>query len=105
MSRKSFVRNCVKTCIADDYENFETIIEDVRRWASYKEIQPTNDEVIEALEDLIAKSEADAYALSAKPPEIWRVTYSRAHLGKLWFYVTAKGKSNILSILDLRSKN
>jgi len=101
MDRGSFIRGCVKTSIADDYENFDKIVEDVHRWAAFRGIEPAKDEMIEALESLIAEGDAEAYTLSAKPAKSERVTYARDDLSELWFYVTPKGKSKALSVSEL----
>ena len=105
MDRPSFVRECVKTSISDDYENFNRIVDDVCLWAGSAGIEADTEEIRVALESLIAEGDAEAYILSAKPSKSERVTYSRDMLAKLWFYVTPKGKLNAKSVLELTRKS
>lgn len=105
MDRGAFLRNCVRTCIADDYENFETIMASVHAWAGLRRIKPDRDEIVEALENIIATGEADAYRLSPNPGKPETVSYGRDHLEDLWFYLSPTGKLNVLSVSELTGNN
>jgi hypothetical protein len=104
MNRLAFLRNCVSTSIADDYEEFGKIAKDVSLWAASRDIEPSREELVSALESLIAEGDATSYLLSASPAKAQPVPYSKERLDELWFYLTPQGKTNVISVLELTRK-
>jgi hypothetical protein len=89
MSSKSELPEFVLRAIADDYEYFEQIIEDVTGWASEHGVDADQQAIRRALEGLIKDGYAQSYVLSNK---IEAVSYSADRLDELSFYLTPKGK-------------
>jgi hypothetical protein len=86
------LRELTLRAIADDYEDFERIVQDVTAWADDLGISVPRYQTMKALEELIERGHAQAFLLSSAPPgKAEVVNYSRARLGELWFYVTPKG--------------
>jgi hypothetical protein len=104
MDRAAFLRNCVKASIADDYEEFGTIAEHISLWAASRDIEPSREEIVSALENLIAEGDANSYLLSASAAKAQPVAYSKERLDELWFYLTPQGKTKVISVFELISK-
>jgi hypothetical protein len=83
----------VLRAIADDYENFERILQDVTGWAAERGIVADHRATQKALEGLVSDGYAQPYLLFSGPPGKAEATsYSAASLDELWFYLTPKGK-------------
>jgi len=89
----AFIKDCVITDIADDYENFEHVFTETKRVCGIRGLLVTEAEVANALRELIAGGYAEAYLLSPRPPHSAKTDYAADRLTELWFYVTPKGKS------------
>jgi hypothetical protein len=95
------LREYALRAIADDYENFEKILEDVIGWAAESGITAGREATLKALEGLIRDGYAQAYFLSSGPPaRIEAVGYSATSVDQLWFYVTAAGKELALQLAE-----
>jgi hypothetical protein len=101
MDQAGFVRDCVVTIAADDYENFELIFEEAKCVAAIRGIVVNEAEVAEALRRAIGDGLMDAYVLSPQPPHSTKVEYDPDRLHELWFYVTPHGKSTAKGIPEL----
>jgi len=78
--------------IADDYEDFEMVSSTVSEWAEEDSIQFDRKEILKELAELIRSGYAQAYILSAQPPNALLVAdYSEAHADDLWFMLTRAG--------------
>jgi hypothetical protein len=92
------IEKYVLSAIADDYEEFEKILSDVKVQAVESGLVVSSELVREALQGLITKGLARAYRLASRPPHAETVPYSADALGELWFYVTPEGKKFVESL-------
>jgi hypothetical protein len=86
------LRECALRAIADDYEEFERIFDDVSAWVAERGTSATRTAIRHALENLVSEGYAQAYDLKADGSDPRPVRYVPADLSKLWFYVTPVGK-------------
>lgn len=70
MEKTALLRSLVMDAIANDYEDFATIVEDVAAWASERDICVTAPEISASLFELVKSGLAKAYALSNSPREV-----------------------------------
>ncbi len=92
-----FVRDVLQA-IADDYEDVETILLDLRNWHPERIINI--EEVSGALKQLTERGLAKAYELSAtKGEDDWAtaVPFDGERVDELHFYITAEGKRELSS--------
>jgi hypothetical protein len=82
----------VLEAVANDYESFECVAEQVIQWSTERGVSVTRRETAEALGWAICEGYAGAYQLSPQPPYCRRVVFSEERLGDLWYFVTPKGK-------------
>ena len=78
----------VATAVANDYECFDSILEDVGRLLAEDGLSSDQPAVLETLERLVANGYVKAYSL----PDQAEVPFSRDRLNELWFYATPQGK-------------
>ena len=78
--------------LANDYESFVCVVEQVMKGEAEKELVVSRGEVARALEQTIREGYAQAYLLSAQAPYSLAVEFSSDRIDDLWFYVTPKGK-------------
>jgi hypothetical protein len=90
--------------IADDFENFEMILNEVRRWSSEElDAAPSEQEVAMALISLVEDGLAQAYSFDPGSNS-WKVipiSLSVLSDPSNYFLVTAKGKQELKSKPDL----
>ncbi len=103
--KDSFLRDCVITIMADDFESFEIIFRQTKHLAVLKGMDVNENEVAEAIERAIDDGYADAYILSPQSPHSRKVEYAPDMLYELWFYVTQRGKCAAKSIPDLSGES
>jgi len=96
----NFLKDCVITIVADDYEFFEMVLKETKRLAASRRVRTSEDEVAEALQDAIADGFVRAYSLSPSPPHSTRVEYAD-QLYALWYYATPLGKRAAKGIPEL----
>ncbi len=84
----SSLREYALRVIADDYESFEYILENVIELAAEHGGVADREGTLKALETLIRDGFAQAYLLGR---EAEPVSYDRDQLDDLWFYLTPKG--------------
>ena len=80
--------------IANDYENFEMILHEVRKWSLEDGVPvPSDDEVASALISLVEDGLAQAYSVAPSPDGPKVIPISRAMIGDPYnyFYVTSQG--------------
>jgi hypothetical protein len=99
--QSTFLKNCVITIVADDFENFETILKHTKRLAASNGIRTSATQVSEALQSAIADGFVNAYILSPFPPHSTRVEYNKDQLHSLWYYVSPRAKTTVKSIDEL----
>ncbi len=88
------IRDHVLCAIANDYEDFAIISDEVSKWQG-KSV--SHSEIVEALAEVISMGLAQAYVLSPTPPHTTPVGFSKDDVERLWFYVTPEGKRLVQS--------
>lgn len=91
-------KDYVLRAIADDYEDFPMILEEVQRWSQAQLGSVTKEDVLSALEQLVVEGYAQTYILSSTAPYAKPVGFSRQNLNALSFYVTKKGRNALSQI-------
>ena len=97
-SRERVIDEFVVEAVANDYENFECVVQQVTKWSARIGLRTTRQELIDALERAIGNGYALAYSLSPQEPHSQVVEFSRARLDELWFYVTPKGREFVKTL-------
>jgi len=90
----------VLEAIANGYESFECVVEQVTRWGRVRDRAFTHEEIAKALESAIGEGYAQAYLLSPQPPHTKQVAFSHELLGEIYFYVTRQGKQLVKDLED-----
>jgi hypothetical protein len=85
------LRECALRAIADDYEEFGKIFDDVSAWLTERGTSTTRMATRQALGGLIREGYAQAYVLAAERSDAQPV-FLESDLKELWFYVTPDGK-------------
>jgi hypothetical protein len=78
--------------IANDYEDFEMISNETKKWAEEDGLEFERAEILEELAELIRNDYAKAYLISPDPPHVVVAAYSEACADSLWFMLTTAGK-------------
>ena len=92
------IKNLIMCDVADDYEEFEHIIESVSQWASERGIPVDRRMVLDKLGELIGAGYVGAYLyLPAQQAFAKSLEYSEALIAELWFYITPKGLQRLWS--------
>ena len=91
MSREQILREMVLSSVADDYESFELIEEQLARLAGEAKINFTADQLAAHLGDLIRDGLVRAYVLSPQPPHVRVAEFSPERLDELWYLATPDG--------------
>jgi len=89
------LHDLVLEAMANGYESFECVLEQVLPWASQRGIKAARSDVAKGLEWAIREGYAKAYLLSAQPPHSQPVAFSRERLDDLWYYVTPNGMQRV----------
>ena len=95
MSREETLREMVLSSVADDYESFELIEEQVDKWATEAQIEVTADEMALHLADLIRSGLVRAFVLSPQQPHSVVAEFSPERLDELWYLVTPEGVKKV----------
>lgn len=105
IGRAEFLTDCVVTIVSDDYESFETILEQTRKLAAVHGIEIGESEVAAAVRRATVAGLIQTYILSTREPFSTKVPYSESDLPDLWFYVTPDGKKTVKSMAELGSED
>jgi hypothetical protein len=100
-NRTEFVEALVLNSIADDYEDFDRVFDEVTEWAGFRGLQLTRNEVADALERAVNTGRAQAFALSTVPPCSTPVSFTTEKLDQLYFLLTPEGRKNFRNLEDL----
>ena len=92
---RQMLHDLVLEAMANDYESFDCILDQVSPWATGRGVSVTRREVAEAVERAILDGCAQAYLLSPQPPHSQPVAFSSDRLDDLWFHVTPKGMQRV----------
>ena len=101
MSGTASVREMTLDAIADDFENFEMILHEVGKWSSELGAAASESEVAMALVSLVEDGLAQAYSMSSGRAEVIPIALSGLTDPLNYFLVTAKGKQELKTKLDL----
>ena len=86
------IRKLILRAIADDYEEFNRVVQDVKGWAAERGIAVQRQFILALLDGLVRDGYAQAYMLSAVPTaSAQAVAFNASHVDDHWFYVTPKG--------------
>ncbi|HEY2822157.1 MAG TPA: hypothetical protein VGJ06_14025 [Candidatus Acidoferrum sp.] len=91
MNREETLREMVLKSVANDWESFALIEEQIQKWANEAEIEVTADEMARHLTDLIRDGLVKAYVLSPQAPHSVVAEFSPVRLDELWYLVTPEG--------------
>lgn len=91
-NNKNYLRNLVLNGTANLYESFDTLFEQVAKWADEDSVTITQEQVVEGLQQAITEGYVQAYVLASQAPHSTPVSFSRDRVRDLYFYVTPKGK-------------
>jgi hypothetical protein len=91
MYREATLREWVLESVANDYESFALIEEQVKGWATEAKVEITADEIAAHLRNLIRDGLVRAYVLSPREPHSVAAEFSPERLDELWYLVTAEG--------------
>src|SRR4051812_43758449 len=98
MDRSKFVRDCIMDSIANDYEDFEMIVNETNKFSAQKGIKASRGEISETLRQLIEGGYAQSYIFPAgQSGHPQPVSYAGDRVAELWFYLTPKGLASLAS--------
>jgi hypothetical protein len=91
MNREKTLRQWVLESVANDYESFELIEEELKKWAKEAVLEVSADEITVHLANLIRDGLVRAYVLSPQPPHSVVAEFSSDRRDELWYWVTPEG--------------
>jgi|ERR1700674_1162575 len=91
-NREQMLSEFILEAMANDYESFACILDQVTKWAGEKQLHVTRDDIAVNLGNLIRSGYAKAYILSASPPHSQVAEFSHEHIDDLWYHPTPAGK-------------
>jgi hypothetical protein len=92
------IRELVICAAADDYEDFEMVVNEVTRWAAEEGTASNRQTIFEKLREVITDGFMGAYVYSQESTKFEPAECSLENLDELWFYVTAKGKQFVITL-------
>ena len=95
MQSQSRLRQMIMDAIADDYEQLESILSQVRPWAEIERVQANDEEIIRLLIELITDGSAKAFRLSPTAPPLSVNEISPGELHDLYFLLSERGRSEL----------
>jgi hypothetical protein len=96
--RAEMLRQFILEAMANDYESFECIEEQVKKWMKNEQTGVTKQELALTLETLITEGYARAYILSPVPPHSKFEKFSLERLDELWYHLTTRGKQLVKAL-------
>jgi hypothetical protein len=100
MNREKTLRQWVLESVANDYESFELIEEQLEKWADEAQLEVTEDEMILHLANLIRDGLVRAYVLSPQQPHSAVADFSPERLDELWYLATREGLKIVKDLED-----
>jgi hypothetical protein len=89
------IKTAAMLAMADDYEDFETVHQEVSKQGAESGSNVGRQETARLLGELIREGLAEAYVLSANPPYSQVAEYSPEKTSELWFYLSPRGKARL----------
>jgi hypothetical protein len=96
--KKDELSRCVLEAVANDYEQFDSILSQLSSWKRHACTEISDHLVAERLMSLIAAKLVRAYLLSPAHPTVTEVDASDDGIRGYWFYITARGKQVLLQL-------
>lgn len=93
---EDYIRDLVLNGAANLYESFDTLLEQVTKWADQDGIEVNESQVLEGLQRAIGEGYLQAYILSPHRPHSTPVPFSTEQSHNLYFHVTPKGKQLVV---------
>ena|SRR5438105_1547127 len=90
----------VLEAMSNDYESFQCILDQVRKWSDEKGLSTSRGQVLEALQRVITQGYARSFSLSPHEPYCYPAEFSLDRLDELWFHVTPKGRELVINLHD-----
>jgi len=97
-SRAEMLRQFILEAMANDYENFECIEEQVNKWMKNEQADVSKQELALTLETLITEGYARAFILSPVPPHSTFAEFSLERLDDLRFHLTTRGEQVVRAL-------
>jgi len=89
---------------ANDYEDFETVVYEVTRWATERATAANRQTIFETLHEVINDGYVRAYVYAQESAKFKPADCSLEDLDELWFYVTDKGKQFVTRLGGIDGK-
>jgi hypothetical protein len=89
------LRKLILEAVSNDYEQFESIVSQIRDWQEILGIELDFDPVEQLLMDSIAAREIGAYLLFPDPPHFVPTEVTEDTLFKSWFFLTGLGRERL----------
>jgi hypothetical protein len=83
---RDHVKLLILESIANDYENFEAICQEVQKWASEEGLVVDKCEIATHLSELLFSGDVHAYELSSQSGKASQVVYDERKIDQLWFF-------------------
>jgi hypothetical protein len=97
MTKKELMRALVMRAIVDDYEPLDVATKDIQEWDRERDLEITQAQIIQELDELVAQGLASAYA--APKGRLEEVERSHYELDDLYFHLTEEGTRIIKQLL------
>ena len=90
-SREYILKIYLMSIVADDYENFEMVIDTVREWAAEDGLGYTLEEILRELRGLTSDGDIQTYTYMTDKQELVVAVYDEMRVNDLWFMLTPAG--------------
>jgi hypothetical protein len=98
------LRELVVCAAANDYEDFETVVYTLTRWAAEQGTATNRQTIYATLCEVINDGYVRAYVYAEESARFKTVDCSLENLDELWFYVTDKGKKLVAELDGIDGK-
>jgi hypothetical protein len=89
------IRDYIINVVANDYENFGLIVDEVSAWASKDGMAVSPEEIMQALTSLVSDGLVDSYQFSHSSGGYELCDLASSNLTDRWFYVSKTGKAHL----------
>jgi hypothetical protein len=99
-NKQDELERVVLQAVANDYEEFATIVQDVARWMSKIWDLPNKQQIERALMKSIADKNVNAYETSDELQQFIATQADPQKIGIQWFYITEQGRQRMQRLED-----
>lgn len=85
----------VMQAVADDFEEFEMIVNEITKWSVCKDAVPNSEQIERALLEAITERRVKAYAVIGPSNQLTETKANSDNLQGLWFIITDHGKTQM----------